>query len=339
MVAFTCETEDDHPAYVPGWRNFGSNYDVNPAVLKWDWTRYFYDLSQLFRSKGVPVTWLIRVDNGPVRERMLDFCKNQMLQLRSSGDEIGAHIHTFTWDKEQSKWVQARDAKRETEIVRSSVEMFRSKLGFSPMSVRMGWHAMDNNIMKTLDDLNVLVDSSAVPRISCSGKFGERDNIYDWSRAPYFPYHPSYDDYQSWGKMRILEMPISALEANEANLFGNLVNKLSDVKWLVKLLPIAQKLKLSPHRSFYFSPWQSSLAHDKIIRQYSAKASRDGIAFLIGSFHACDILNPVSGDKSILFERYLSEAIEKISVIHNAEVVFATLSEMAKRYISNELRQ
>ena len=272
------------------------------------------------------------MDDGPIQDSMLDLFRDEILELKSNGNEIGIHIHTFSWDSELSKWVQTKNAKRERKIVRRSIDMFQRKLGYTPSSVRMGWHTMNNDIMRTLDASGVLVDSSAIPGTSCSGKFGKRDNVYDWSRAPRVPYHPSYDDYQALGNMKILEIPISTREAGKSNLFGALVNRFSEVKSLVRVLPLARSLSLNPNPYLYISPWWSLSVNSQIIKAYHKKAMRNGTAFLVGSFHACDILDPRTGQKNVVFERYLSRIVKEISSLRGIEITFTTLSEMARNY-------
>lgn len=338
-VAFACDAEDNLPNYVLKWRNYGSDYEKNPATLNWSWSRYWRYLSEFFSSQNVPVTWFIRVDNGPVFDQMLTLFRDRILKLKSIGDEIGIHIHTFSWNPELSKWVQTTDPAYETKIVRKSLRMFKRNLGFDPVSVRMGWDTMSNEIMRTLDANGLLVDASAIPKTSCSGKFGKRDNIYDWSRAPTIPYHPSSNDYQSPGNMKILEIPISTLETNKCKIFANIVNRLPRMRKLAKLLPLARGFNLSPHNHFYVSPHWSSSVFSKIIEAYCKKAYTNRTAFLVGTFHACDILDPITGKKNAILERYLSETIEKISSLSGIDVVFTTLSEIAKKYSSNQLTQ
>jgi hypothetical protein len=334
-VALAADTEDNHPAYVPGWHNAGSNYDVKPCILKWEWTRYWSDLSECFKSK-FPITWLVRVDDGPMQGSMFDLYRKEMVELKSNGDEIGIHIHTFAWNPELSKWVQTKDPTLETRIVRRSIATFKRKTGFAPLSVRMGWYTMSNEIMRTLDANGLLVDSSAIPGTYSSGKFGERDNIYDWVKAPNVPYHPNYDDYQTPGNMRILEIPISTQGAKKPSIFAKLVNRLSGIEGLVRLLPLARRLNLTPNPFFQISPYWSLSANINIIKEYSKKAYTNGIAVLAGSFHACDILDPKTGKKNIIFERYLSRIIEEISSLKGIDVTFTTLSDIARNYDADE---
>jgi len=332
FVAFVCDTEDNHPSYVPGWAKYGSNYNKNPATLNWSWTQYWRDLSECFIKNGAPVTWLIRVDDGPVYDMMLTLSKKKILELKSMGDEIGIHIHTWLWNSELSNWVQTINPEDETRIVLDSLEMFKKHLGFVPLSARMGWTAMSNEIMRTLNSNGIVAEASAVPGIRSSGKFGNRDNIFDWSRAPTVPYHPSINDYQSTGNMTLLEMPISSLVSKKPGLFGKLVNKLSKKKALFKLVPVAKLLNLTPHRSFNITPWWSSSVYSNIINAYSKKVREEGTSFLIGTFHPCDILNPKTGAKNLVFEKCISNILETISSLDGVTVNFMTLTEMARKF-------
>ena len=329
-VAFAVDTEDDHPNYVPGWTEYGSNYDLNPAVLNWSWTKYWHDLSECFVKNNVPVTWLIRVDDGPVHDAMLTQFKDRIFELKSGGDEIGIHIHTWHWNADLLKWVQTINSSDEIRIVNDSLEMFKRHLGFSPLSARMGWTAMSNEIMMTLESNGVIAEASATPGLISSGKFSNRDNIFDWSRTPTAPYHPSVNDYQSPGKMDILEMPISSLGSKNFGLFGKLTNKLSGKKSLFKLVNVAKWLRFNPHRSFYVTPWWSSSVYRRIIKRYGEKARKDGVSFLIGTFHPSDIFNPKSGAKNLIFEECIHDVLDAILALDSVKVNFMTLHEMAK---------
>jgi hypothetical protein len=334
-VAFTIDTEPNYPDYVPGWHSSGSNLDVNPSIPNWSWSQYWHDLNECFKSQNCPVTWLVRVDDGPVKDNMLTLFRNELFELKSSGDEVGIHIHTWIWDDESSKWVQTRNPNHEIDVVLRSLDMFRKTLGFRPSSARMGWNTMSNEIMRTLDANGVLVDSSAIPGTLSLGKFSKRDNIYDWSRTPREPYHPSYEDYQKTGKMNILEIPISTRERSKHGVLAPIINRLSATKGsslLTKLLPLARRLNINPHIRFYISPSWSLSSNSEIIRAYWQKAHKDGIAFLVGTFHAHDILDPKTGKKNQLFEDLLSGTIREISTLSGVDITFATLSEMAKTY-------
>jgi hypothetical protein len=331
-VAFACDTEDNHPNYVPGWTEYGSDYEKNPAVINWSWTKYWSDLSRSFNTRNVPVTWLMRVDDGPIYDQMLKHLKEKILELKSIGDEIGIHIHTWSWDIKLSKWVQTINPKDEAKIVTDSITMFKKNQGFAPLSASMGWHTMSNEIMSALDANGLMVDASALPKNCSSGKFGKRDNIYDWSRAPTTPYNPSPTDYQLPGDMEILEVPISSLSSNRPSMLSKIVPKLSDKKSLARLLPLARQLNLTPHNNLYITPWWSSSVYNKIIKAYCKKAHNEGTAYLIGTFHPSDILDPKTGNKNFIFEEYIKQVLNTILSLENINVRFMKLSEIAERF-------
>jgi hypothetical protein len=334
FVAFACDTEDNHPNYVPGWTKLGSDYDRNPAILKWSWTQYWDNLSEFFISENVPVSWLLRVDKGPVLDKMLILFKNKILDLKSVGDEIGIHIHTFDWNSDLSRWVQTHDPQKQKEVVLYSLDVFKKNLGFAASSIRMGWNTMSNEIMRTINTNALRVDASAIPGTSCQGKFSKRDNMYDWSRTPYGPYHPSFEDYQARGNMKILEIPLSTLKTKKSGRFSKVVNRLSSFPSLSKLLPIARFFNLTPHHHFYISPYWSSSIYDRIIEAYYKQTINNGLAFLVGYFHGCDILNPVNLKLNTVFEEHLNKIFKKINSITGVDVKFVTLSQMAEKYNS-----
>jgi len=332
-ISLCSDTEDNHPTYVPGWSEQGSIYDTNPAIIRYEWTRYWRDLSEFFQRLKIPITWLLRVDDGPIYDTMLRRFKRKIFDLKSCGDEIGIHIHTFFFDEDSKIWRQTRDSEHEANIVRRSITYFRRILGFTPCSVRMGWNAMSNKIMEILDKEGLIVDASGIPGNYCEGKFSKRDNFYDWRIAPRDPYHPSYQNYQVPGKRRILEMPISTSPGTNMML-TSFVNNLSSLKishTLYRLVPFTTRFYVAPNPYFYISPWWSTTNVDKIIEAHVKKAKKEGIAFLAGFFHSCDILSPTSR-KNIYFLRNMNKVIDKILEIEGVRLRFSTLAQTVSKY-------
>jgi hypothetical protein len=62
-------------------------------------------------------------------DQMLTLFKDTFLELKSVGDEIGIHIHTWKWNFELSRWTQTTIPEEETEIVFDSVKLFQKKTG------------------------------------------------------------------------------------------------------------------------------------------------------------------------------------------------------------------
>jgi hypothetical protein len=260
---------------------------------------------------------------------MLRLFRNDILGLESSGDEIGIHIHTFSWDSVYSKWKQTRDPVCEARIVRRSLEYFKDVLGFYPLSVRMGWNAMSNAIMETLDSGGILVDASAIPGNNCRGKFGGRDNFCDWRGAPQEPYHPNNQDYKSPGGMRILEAPITTLNTRGRKL-GGLVDLLSNyriIHMLAKLSPLTRRT-ITPNFFLYISPWWSASIIDKIVDMSLKKAEEEGKAFLVGFFHSSDILDPKKDCENSFFKGNLNRFIKTVTKLKGFDVKFSTLSSL-----------
>ena len=333
-VVFCSDTEDNHPNYLPGWSKLGSNYDRNPAIIRWDWTQFWPSIQNCFTDASVPVTWLFRVDEGPIYDGMLTRFKSDILELLTRGDEVGIHIHTLVWDPICSKWMQTRDPNYEEAVVRSSIGYFRRVLGQNPRSVRMGWNTMSNKIMITLEESGIIVDASAIPGNYCSGKFSRRDNFYDWRGTPRYPYHPSAKDYRLPGQMSILEMPIRTLPTIKN--IGRLINGLSNHKVasviLSKFLPAARKLtNINPNNYFYISPYWSSSIPKKIMHDSIDELQDDVPMCLTCFFHAADILNPKTGKENSLFKENIRSLISAIQALNGVTVKFLTLADAAMK--------
>lgn len=331
-VVLCSDTEDNQPNYVPGWSKRGSNYDRSPPTIRWDWARYWRSLSQYFQSLRIPLTWLIRVDDGPIYDMMLTKFKSRIFELLSDGDEVGIHIHTFSWMSRSSKWKQTKNPQRQSEIVHRSIAYFRKVLGFSPLSVRMGWNTMSGEIMQALEEEGILVDASGIPGSYSTGKFGGRDNFWDWRGVVDYPYHPSRKNYRLLGGRRILEMPLSTYSANAGSrVFGFMVNRVLNSKIGRLLCPLptfTSKLGLNPNPFFYISPHWSE-ANLRLILAKAVQRAKEKDEFLVGFFHASDILNPRSGGENRFFLRKIGRVVKSIQTLQGIETRFLTLSKAA----------
>lgn len=343
-VTLCSDTEDNYPNYVPGWFRYGSDYNRKPAIIKWNWTRYWDDLIEVFENKSIPITWMIRVDDGPVYNKMLTKFREKFFELKSKGHEIGIHIHTYFWNNRKHRWEQTLDYFQERKIIDNSMKYFRKNLAFSPISSRMGWNYMSNYIINELNKNNILVDSSAIPQNYCLGKYGKRDNIYDWRKSPLEPYNPSFNNYQTYGSLKIVEMPIAVPKSNRKYIFKSFLNNLSTTTKSYSLQPlllIGKKFLthfVNPNPFFYISPWWSTDIIEKIINSYVVKAKRSGIAFLNGFFHASDIFNPINGKVNFQFIRNIIKVIDHIFSFNDVKIHFSTLSRACTRAKKNNIK-
>lgn len=347
-VTICADTEDNHPNYVSGWLVLGSNYNVNPAIIRFDWTKSWDTLTKIFRKNRVPITWLFRVDDGPIKDLMLKKFETRIFDLKSRGDEIGIHIHTWEWDSKSHIWRQTKDHNKEYEIVKRSIKSFRSCLGFPPFSSRMGWNAMSNEIMRALEEEGILVDASCEPGYKCDSMYSGRDNIVDWSRAGEGLYHPDRNDCQLPGGMKLLEVPISSVPEEKRMLFkGSSLDKLinSKLHTIIKpLLPLVSTLfenfHFSAHNVFYISPSWSTSIIKRIIDLYADKAKANQDSFLVGFFHPSDILEPKKGTVNRNFAGKVEEIIKYLTLQRQKVALnFITLSEIIRICDNINIRQ
>lgn len=338
FVIFCADTEDNPPNYVPGWSVLGSDYDVNPAIIRFDWTKFWDALITIFRKNGVPITWFFRVDDGPMKDLMLKRFEARISSLISGGDEIGVHIHTWVWDPINHIWRQTRNHNKEYEITKSSIKIFRRCLS-PPLSSRMGWSAMSNEIMWALEEEGVVVDASCEPGYKSDGMYDGRDNIVDWSKAGEDLYHPNKSNYQLPGRIKLLEVPISSISEEKRMLFkGSYLDRVinSRLHFLVKpMLPFVSKFfksfHLFAHNIFYISPSWSTSIIKRIIDSYVDKAKADQDSFLVGFFHPSDILEPRKDALNKNFAAKVNGIIRYIAFQRKkVDVKFITLSKIAE---------
>ncbi len=272
---------------------------------------------------------------------MLQKFETRIFDLKSKGDEIGIHIHTWEWNPKSHMWQQTKKHDKEYVTVKTSIKSFRRCLGFSPLASRMGWNAMSNEIMRALEEESILVDASCEPGYKCDGMYNGRDNIVDWSKAGEDLYHPNINDYQLPGRMKLLEIPISPITQEKRILFkGSSLNKLlnSRLHTIMKpLLPFAsmviKSFNIFAHNIFYISPIWSTSIIKRIIDLYADKAKTNQDSFLVGVFHPSDILEPKKGTVNKNFADKVEEVIKYITLQgQKVTLNFTTLSEMAEIY-------
>jgi hypothetical protein len=155
-----------------------------------------------------PITWLIRADesirfctgafdSGYVTRKLL------WQSLVAQGHELGWHFHVMSWDAARGQFGFDPDPPWLSEA--------HSALGrhFDVRVTRTGWDYGSTRLVRRLGALGIAVDFSALPGQVAWQRVGDDQLIVDWSRCPKTPYHPSEDDYQKPGTLRLLEVPIT----------------------------------------------------------------------------------------------------------------------------------
>jgi hypothetical protein len=166
------------------------------------------------------ITWLIRADE---QVRALEghygwFARTHeplLRSLRSSGDELGWHPHFWRRDHGTTSWYQEiEDIDWQVEMLHQAYRDLVTCLPGPPTSARMGWAYLNNRACRTLEDLGITVEFSAIPgyRTLTARASVRSENLFDWYRSPRSPFRPSHADYRRPAEgpetpSRLLEAP------------------------------------------------------------------------------------------------------------------------------------
>ncbi len=141
--------------------------------------------------------------NVPIPNIMtLYFMKKHHLQaIQYFGDELSLHYHTFQWydfdGDGRAYWNQAQRFLDCREDFDFTIAQFLSQEDVFPVSFRSGWHYMDNDWQRYLNELLPYSMHNDWPakRLDLTEPL---DNTYDWSQSPstFVPFHPDVNNYQ-----------------------------------------------------------------------------------------------------------------------------------------------
>ncbi len=173
------------------------------------------------RSGREPVfTWLLRADE-QIRDLHGEYAaiarmyRPLLETLRESGDELGWHPHFWRRDGAGGTWYQeVEDVDWQVDMLRKAHADLAVCLPDGMKSVRMGWDYHNNRTYRTLEELGVVVDFSAVPgmRTFIGSPPPRGENFFDWHSSPRTPFRPSHQDYRRPAegrtkRSRLLEVP------------------------------------------------------------------------------------------------------------------------------------
>jgi hypothetical protein len=240
---------------------------------------------------------------------------------------VGWHPHLLRWSAASGCWCQEfRDNEWIHKMLTDSYDDLRSQ-GFQVRHTKMGWCFHNNQSMKTLSDLGIEADFSALPGACSPGRLVGNVSLqdrYDWSKTGPRPYRPSELDYQSSGALRILEIPLTTYE----------VGGLREFLYTTKLaLPSYLKLDFSYFPSFrrmvpVFFPDLIRMQNLRGFCDLLMQANRDYITLYL---HPTDLLN--SNAQSV-FESFILEMISAAES-QDAKTSFADASELFNLYASD----
>jgi hypothetical protein len=297
ILVLCADVDDNHPSYLPLWSKQGSNYESFRGEIKHNWDKSWSHLLDELSISNLHTTWLIRTDEGPVYSELAKYWRDTVATLEDRGDEIGVHPHPLYWNPLERCWIQARNPQRQATLVSSGIRRFKNIFHRRPQCSRIGFNAMSNEVMMELERSGIKVDATALPGVMSLGQNRGRDNVYDWSKAPSFPYHPSSKDYRQPGEMKILEVPITTFNQSIVFKSESFISPiLSQSSVLARLAwRASQKLPFAGPGYLHISPWWNFDVKISLLEKQIRKSSLSHI-LITGYFHPCDIINPISGE-------------------------------------------
>lgn len=163
-------------------------------------------------GSSATATWFVRSDDRVAAAHdghagwLVEHLKPLLTARQSAGDCVGWHPHIEA--KNGQGWHNAASTTAMPGILQRGAAAFRA-LGFEPDCTRMGGNAGSRDILSTLEELGVRVDSSAMPGRARQDQSFE----FDWTTTPTEPYRPSRSDYRLPGDPAhaITEVPLTML--------------------------------------------------------------------------------------------------------------------------------
>jgi hypothetical protein len=206
---------------------------VDPANPKpWSGFEFSHGYLERFRARcekvtGQPVrfNWFLRMDPQVAigygnaawaAERYADFFQ----EYQSNGDEIGIHVHTYTWSKAREGWIDDCGNEEWTAYcLQSSNDSFKQVFGKQPRCIRFGNFWLSTAAVNQAEELGVEFDLTIEPGLDASTwgagkKPPETGVIPDYCRVPRVPYTPSRRDFKKRHRdgdaRNITMMPLTA---------------------------------------------------------------------------------------------------------------------------------
>ena len=126
--------------------------------------------------------------------------------IKTLGDELTLHYHTFLWSDYNGDgvyyWNEARSFHECRDDWDQALAQSLVEEEVFPVTFRSGWHYMDNEWQQTLNGLLPYNMDDDSPLKKAWSAQEPTFNVLDWSLAPtnFIPYHPSPENYQIPGE-------------------------------------------------------------------------------------------------------------------------------------------
>jgi hypothetical protein len=134
---------------------------------------------------------------------------------------VGWHPHLYRWSNHDGCWHQESNNNEWMRGVLFDCHDNLQSNGFHVQFSKMGWCFHNNATIKTISDLGLIADFSALPGARCPGRLNGKSfqDRYDWSDTDPKPYHPSENNYQKPGTLEILEVPLTTYQVSGPLVF------------------------------------------------------------------------------------------------------------------------
>lgn len=311
------EANKAHESFEMEWSSLTSTFSFFKAFL------------EKMERQGVDFksTFFLRAD-----EQVKNLGKQYSAAFRKFHDDfsrlfcVGWHPHLFRWSNQRQLWQQEhRDNKWISQVLTDTYEDLKSQ-GFDAQFSKMGWCFHNNTSMKTLSELGIKADFSALPGALSPGRLiggSSFQDRYDWSRTRPYPYHPSEADYQGLGSLRILEIPLTTYEVNGPREFF-----------------YTMKLALSSYRRFDFSYSPSfrrmvplfllDLVKLRSLREFCERLMQGNRDYVTLYLHPGDLLNATA---QTVFEDFVLRLLSAAEA-YGRKASFVDAQELCSSYSS-----
>lgn len=158
-------------------------------------------------------TWLFRMDpqiqaTCPSAAHAAAAFRDRVDRLAQLGDRFGLHIHPLKWSDDRNLWVhEFADRTFVRRCIVTAVEAFTQAFGEPPRVHSFGAGLFSDDMIETLDELDVWIDISADRHYASKAGLAHPPDVatgvdkapiigskIDCSRVPSYPYRPSHDN-------------------------------------------------------------------------------------------------------------------------------------------------
>jgi len=164
---------------------------------------YTKELIEVSEACEIPLNWMLEVSSSnPLSNARMYY--EEYIHRIPAWHEFGLHIHFDT----EGGYI--RDPQQRANLIRLGKEILKQH-HIKPTSFTAGCFALETSDIPVLEDIGILVDSSAAPDI-------DYKEFVDWSGAPTAPYHPSREDVKKAGDSSLMIVPVATSGGRAAYL-------------------------------------------------------------------------------------------------------------------------